>query len=80
MRLCFPSAIKCDTVKGGVISYLTIHPQSDLCNTLTDITIIKKGDGRRKLREKKTTKESNYSFVVLSQINIYHLRRVTFKA
>lgn len=39
MRLCFPSAIKRDTVKGGVISHLTIHPQSHLCNTLTVITI-----------------------------------------
>lgn len=80
MRLCFPSTIKCDAVKGGVISCLTIHPQSHLCITLTDITIIKKDDGGRELREKKTTKESNYSFVVLFQINIYHPCRVTFKA
>lgn len=80
MRLCFPSTVKCDTVKVGVISYLTTHPQSHLCNTLTDIKIIKKDDGGRKLREKKTTKESNYSFVVLFQINIYHLCRVIIKA
>lgn len=79
MRLCFPGAIKCETVKGGVISYLTIHPQSHLCNTLTDITVIKKDDGGRKLREKKTTTESNYSFVLLFQMNIFHLCRVTLK-